>query len=214
MSNPAWQADELFVGLPLSSFRIAGSSNPKSKRTVGVSLKLYFSLTQTKTYIQSCLPLSTHALSQPLPVDLFIIPDLLSLPSAQSLLSNTPIALGAPDCFWEDEGAFTGAVSPRNLKELGVSIVELGHAERRRLFHETDETVALKAKAVVRNDMTPLVCIGEKHRGSVEEAIAEVKPQVESILAVVGDSEVIFAYEPVWAIGQPEPADSGYVVGV
>ena len=93
--------------------------------------------------------------------------------------------------------------------------MELGHAERRRLFGETDETVALKAKAVVRNAMIPLVCIGERTQGTVPQAVEEVRPQIESILDVVPTGhEIIFAYEPVWAIGQPAPASAEYVVMV
>ncbi len=91
--------------------------------------------------------------------------------------------------------------------------MELGHAERRRLFGENDEQVAKKAKAAERNGLTPLVCIGEKNRGTVEEAVQECKPQIESILEVTSE-EVIFAYEPVWAIGQPKPASADYVVSV
>ena len=109
----------------------------------------------------------------------FIIPDLISMQSSKQLLEGTDIKLGAPDCFWEDAGAFTGEVSPMNLKELGVGIVELGHAERRRLFGETDETVALKARAVLRNSMIPLICIGERTQSSIQDALSEVQPQVE-----------------------------------
>ena len=100
------------------------------------------------------------------------------------------------------------------MKQIGCSLVELGHAERRRLFGETDEVVARKAKAVVRNGMTPLVCVGERNRGSVEDAVDECRSQIESVLEVTGEEEIIFAYEPVWAIGQKEPASAEYVVAV
>lgn len=100
--------------------------------------------------------------------------------------------------------------------------MELGHAERRRLFGETDEKVATKAKAVLENGMVPLICIGEKNHGSIEDAVMECRPQIVSILDVLDtvenekgkDMNVIFAYEPVWAIGQPAPAGAGYVVDV
>jgi len=104
-------------------------------------------------------------------------------------------------------------VSPKVLKSIGCSLVELGHAERRRLFGESNEEVAKKAQAVVRNGMTPQVCIGEKPKGTVEEAVEECRPQIESVLATT-DQEIIFAYEPVWAIGQSELASAEYVVGV
>lgn len=181
------------------------------KRTVGVSLKMYFDLEATAEYIRACTPLAAHALS--LNVDLFIVPDFLSLPAASTALRlDAPsIHLAAQDCFWEDRGAYTGEVSPASLRAVGCSIVELGHAERRRLFGETDELVARKAAAAERNSMIPLVCIGEQNRGSVDGVLQECRSQVESVLAAT-KGEIIFAYEPVWAIGQPAPAPAEYVV--
>jgi triosephosphate isomerase len=188
------------------------SSHPR-KRIVGVSLKMYFDLEKTAQYIRDCAPLGPHALSHN--VDIFIIPDFLSLTAASTVLrlEAPTIRLGAQDCFWEDNGAYTGEVSPAVLRSIGCSLVELGHAERRRLFGETNVEVAKKAAAAVKNGMTPLVCIGEKTKASVEEAVAECRPQIESILKVT-DQDIIFAYEPVWAIGQPEPASAEYVVAV
>ena len=129
--------------------------------------------------------------------------------------------LGAQDCFWEDEGAYTGEISPRHLAELGVKIVELGHAERRKLFHENNADVAKKAAAVCRNGMIPLVCVGELSAPgaiasmAVGRAVSEIEPQVTSVLQVVpAEASVIFAYEPVWAIGAKEPAGVGHVGAV
>lgn len=174
---------------------------------------MYFDLEKTAEYIRACAPLAPHALSHS--VDIFVVPDFLSLTAASTVLrlEAPTIRLGAQDCFWEDNGAYTGEVSPVVLKSIGCSLVELGHAERRRLFGETDEQVAKKARAAVRNGMTPLICIGEKNKGTVEEAVEECRPQIESILGVT-DEEIIFAYEPVWAIGQPKPASAEYVVSV
>jgi triosephosphate isomerase len=183
------------------------------KKTVGVSLKMYFGLEKTAEYIKACAPLGPHALS--LSVDIFIIPDFISLTATSTALrlEAPTIRLGAQDCFWEDDGAYTGEVSPAVLKTIGCSLVELGHAERRNFFGETDEIVAKKAKAVVRNGMTPLVCIGEKTQGTTEEAVKGCQSQIESVLAAT-DQEIIFAYEPVWAIGQSKPASAEYVVAV
>ena len=183
------------------------------KPTVGVSLKMYFDLEKTAQYIRECAPLGPYALANK--VDIFIIPDVLSLTAASTALrlEAPTIRLGAQDCFWEDKGAYTGEISPTVLKQIGCSMVELGHAERRRLFGETDADVAKKAIAAARNGMTPLVCIGEKTKGTTAEAVEECRPQIESILSQVSD-EIIFAYEPVWAIGQAEPASAEYVVTV
>lgn len=185
----------------------------RAKRTVGVSLKMYFSLAKTAQYISDCALLGPHALSSN--VDIFIIPDFLSLTAASTVLrlEAPSIRLGAQDCFWEDSGAYTGEVSPAVLKNIGCTIVELGHAERRRLFGETDVEVAKKAQAAERNGLTPLVCIGEKTQGTTQEAVQECRPQIESVLSVTSQ-EIIFAYEPVWAIGQPKPASAEYVVAV
>lgn len=99
--------------------------------------------------------------------------------------------------------------------------MELGHAERREEpFREGNEMVAAKAKAAVRNGLVPLVCIGEKGRSSIVSegvgiAIRECGPQATSVLSAVGpDADVIFAYEPVWAIGAKQPADADHVLAV
>ena len=107
------------------------------------------------------------------------------------------------------------------LKQVGCRIVCLGHAERRSSpFNESDEVVATKAKAVVRNGMIPLICIGEKSQSGVMSegvgiAIRECSPQVMSILhALPPDPPILFAYEPVWAIGAQEPASADHVLAV
>ena len=142
------------------------------------------------------------------------------LPEVQQL-RQSGVILGAQNCHWEDSGAFTGEVSPAMCKEVGCSIVELGHAERRRApFNETDEMVAIKAIAVVRNKMVPLVCIGEKDKGEsisqgVGMAISQCQPQIYAVLNTIpDDADVIFAYEPIWAIGASEPASADYVNAV
>lgn len=141
--------------------------------------------------------------------------------------SPWPLALGAQNAFQSPSatpyGAYTGEIVPPALSSLGCRIVELNHAERRRLLCETDTTAAEKASAVTRAGMIPLVCIGELARpdfspsggplsAAVGLAMRELKPQIEGVLAAVpGDSPVIFAYEPVWAIGAAEPAGVEYV---
>ena len=107
------------------------------------------------------------------------------------------------------------------LKQIGCSTVVLGHAERRREpFNEDDAMIARKAQAVVRNAMVPLVCIGEKHQSKIASegvglATRECTPQVTAVLeAIPGDADVIFAYEPVWAIGAQAPASADHVCAV
>ena len=190
----------------------------REKRIVGTSLKLYFDLPSTLRYVESVAALSSAA--DKADIELFVIPDFITVLPTKDKLGGTNVWLGAQDCYNEDKGAYTGEVSPLTLSQAGVKIVEIGHAERRRLFHETDDDVAKKAAAIVRNDMIPLICIGERNKSNVASqavgiAVSECKPQIEAALSrVPDDAEVIFGYEPVWAIGASEPAGADHVVAV
>lgn len=191
---------------------------PRPRRIVGVSLKMYFDLQKTLSYVRGVHQLDGEAWNAR--VDLFVIPDFVTLMESARILESSSVILGAQDTFWEDTGAYTGEVSPLVLRQAGARIVEIGHAERRALFGETDESVAKKAGAAARNGLIPLVCIGEKTHHSIASAavgaaVEECKPQVTSVLAAVPDDvEVILAYEPVWAIGAATPADPDHVVNV
>ncbi|KAI1306137.1 triosephosphate isomerase [Xylaria venustula] len=216
------------------------SSNSLSRRRlVGVSTKMYFSHAQTTTYISTLLKLLSdqppEAQASLQNIDIFVIPDHISLTSVIAQLrdgNNNPTILpGAQDAFHEDAGAFTGEVSPAVLAEVGCRILELGHAERRRFFGETDDTTARKAAAAARNGIIPLVCVGERNKppivtttadsGSQDEildvqaALPEIRVQIEAVLGAVPDTtDVVLAYEPVWAIGAAAPASASYVVAV
>jgi len=190
----------------------------RPRHIVGTSLKMYFDLSSTSNYLRGVAELDTHAQSQN--VELFVIPDFISVLEGARILQETKVMLGAQDAFWEDSGSFTGEVSPLVLKQAGVKVVEIGHAERRRIFGETDEQVALKAAAVARNGLIPLICVGEKSYGPIASAavgiaIEECRQQVmAAVKAVPGNAEIIIAYEPVWAIGAEKPADADHVVNV
>jgi triosephosphate isomerase len=144
------------------------ASSRRPRHIVGTSLKLYLDLPRASKYLRGVAELDTHAESQS--VDLFVIPDFVSVLEGARVLQETKVILGAQDTFWEDEGAFTGEVSPLVLKQAGVKIVEIGHAERRRIFAETDEQVALKAAAVAQNGLIPLICVGEKSHDPIDSA--------------------------------------------
>lgn len=103
----------------------------------------------------------------------------------------------------------------RSLKEIGCSVVEIGHAERRKNFGETGEVVGLKVRAAIRNGLIPIICIGEPRETSLEGTIKVLRNQLEEIYSVTSSSDtIILAYEPLWAIGQPVPASSSYIVSV
>ena len=183
--------------------------------TVGVSLKMYFGHGRTIAWCREVAELATaHEAVAAGIVELFVIPDFVSLADASRQLAGSRVVLGAQDLAEEDQGAFTGEVSGSVLREVGCRVVEVGHAERRRLFSESDEVVARKASAALRNDLSPVLCIGEGERGNPADAAAECRRQLESALTGAPDGRVIVAYEPVWAIGATEPADPEYIRAV
>jgi len=145
-------------------------------------------------------------------VDVSIHPPFTDLRSAQTVLEaeSIPVALGAQTCAAEDAGAFTGEISPVMLAKLHVTYVIVGHSERRTLFHESDETVAAKMKAVHRNGMTPICCVGEsideREAGLTRDRLAT---QVGSAVRALPSDVVagmVLAYEPIWAIGTGQAA--------
>jgi len=147
-------------------------------------------------------------------VDVSVHPPFTDLRSVQTVLEadDVPIALGAQHCHWEDKGAFTGEVAPPMLAKLNVSHVIVGHSERREYFGETDEMVNKKAKAILVQGMTPIVCCGEtleeREAGGAE---AKVEGQIRAGLAGVTPEHVaslVIAYEPIWAIGTGRTATS------
>ena len=183
-----------------------------SPTLVGVSLKMYFGHRQALDWCARVAELArTHPAVASGAVELFVIPSYPAIPSALEILEGSRVVVGAQDLATADTGAFTGEVSGVELAELGVGVVEVGHAERRRLFGETDEIVAQKTAAALRNGIAPVLCIGETAKGEPADAAAECLRQLDSALHGAVDGRVIVAYEPVWAIGAAEPAPAEYI---
>ena len=121
-----------------------------------------------------------------------------------SRLANGVISLGAQDSFWRNGGPHTGEVGPEMLKDVGASLVLVGHSERR-ARGEMDEMVSRKVSAVVREGMTALVCIGEKARDANGDFYGTLREQIQASLSRIQRrfiSDVAIAYEPLWAIGR------------
>ncbi len=185
-----------------------------STLTIGISLKMYFGRARTAEW---CRAVADIARSHPAvtggQAELVVLPSYPYLTETGVLLAGTPVRLGAQDLCWEDAGAFTGEVSGAQLRELGCAYVEIGHAERRQLFGEDEQMIAAKTAAAFRNGLTPLLCVGEQRRSSVEAAVTECVAQLDSALANSA-GRVVVAYEPVWAIGAAEPASPHYISAV
>ncbi|CAN5235932.1 triose-phosphate isomerase [soil metagenome] len=155
--------------------------------------------------------------------ELVVCPSFTSLRSIQTLIEGDrlELRLGAQDCHWEADGAFTGAVSVGMLARLKVAYVLCGHSERRQLFNETDEITNRKVRAVLAADLSPILCVGETlEQREADRAGEVVLAQLRGSLADVGADaleRMVVAYEPVWAIGTGRtatPADADEMCGV
>ena len=140
-------------------------------------------------------------------VDVSIHPPFTDIRSVQTVIDADKLqfAVGAQNCHWEDNGAFTGEISPVFLAKLNVQYVIVGHSERRQLFGETDQDVAKKVAAVQRHAMTPIVCVGETlEEREAGETEGKVLGQIRAAFDGVKSDRIaalVIAYEPIWAIG-------------
>jgi triosephosphate isomerase len=150
----------------------------------------------------AALALRVHGLADR---QILVAPAFTGLSQAVAAAAGSSIDVAAQDMFWEDEGAYTGEVSPAMLVDLGVSAVIVGHSERRRFFGETDAAVQKKVRAALDHSLLPIMCVGEseieREEGTTEEVLSK---QVAAGLSLVRLDEygaVAVAYEPIWAIG-------------
>ncbi len=170
-------------------------------------------------------------------VDIVVCPPFTALYAVGAALHQTDIALGAQDTFWKDSGAYTSQISVPMLADVGVQYVLVGHSETRGRFGvtepdmtpdlvntlaETDTAVNAKARAILAGSLHPIICIGEtlteRHNGHTDTVVQnQVTRALENIAPAQVGSEIVFAYEPVWAIGTGEvcaPEEAGRVCGV
>jgi triosephosphate isomerase (TIM) len=147
--------------------------------------------------------------------EVLVCPPYTALHALSALLQDSPIALGAQDVFYEEQGAFTGAVSPVMLRDVGCSYAIVGHSERRQIFGEVDAVINRKLHTALKHGLRSILCVGEtKPQRDAGEAEAIVVGQVRAGLERVGAEQlgaVVIAYEPIWAIGTGDtatPADA------
>ena len=163
---------------------------------------------EAQDYVEGLLPRIEGAEG----VDVAIFAPFTSLGEVVRMVQNTPVVAGAQNIYYEDSGAFTGEVSAPMLEDVGAGAVIVGHSERREIFGETDEMVGRKAARAVSAGLLPVVCAGEtkeeRDAGSMWDKVSgQVRAVFEHLDAgEVGGEAIVFAYEPIWAIGTGETA--------
>jgi len=143
-------------------------------------------------------------------VEVVICPPFPDILAISEITKDSVVKLGAQNMYWEDKGAFTGEVSCGMLKESGCEYVIIGHSERRKYFHETDETVNRKVKKAISSRLIPIMCIGEtlqeREKGVTFKVVeTQLRGGLQG-LSLKTDSQLVIAYEPVWAIGTGKTA--------
>jgi triosephosphate isomerase len=151
-------------------------------------------------------------------VDMVLCPPFVALAAVEDVIANSKIGLGAQNMYWEEQGAFTGEISPVMLQGL-CDYVILGHSERRQYFGETDKGVNNKIKAALAHQLLPIVCVGENlEQNEAGETVEFVGSQIKAAFAGLSAEEaqkIVIAYEPIWAIGTgktAEPADANLII--
>lgn len=178
------------------------------KPIIAGNWKMHKTLPEAKAFVEEV----KQSVPSPDVVDAVICAPALFLERLIELSKGSHLKIGAQNMHFEDQGAFTGEISPVALKDLGVEYVIIGHSERRELFNETDEFVNKKVLSAIKHGLTPIVCVGEtleqRENGETKEHVAS---QVKKALAGLTDDQVkasVIAYEPIWAIGTGKTATS------
>ncbi|MBE5756428.1 MAG: triose-phosphate isomerase [Clostridiales bacterium] len=164
--------------------------------------KMYKNSEEARKLVEELIPLVKDATS-----DIVVCVPFPLLHVVQPLIKGTNITLGAQNVSWEDEGALTGEVSAKMLKDFDVKYVIVGHSERKRVFGEKCREIGMRAVQAVKNGITPIVCVGETLERRNRDAKSYIKIQLLEVLEDIEDiSKVVIAYEPVWAINGIKPA--------
>jgi triosephosphate isomerase len=178
--------------------------------------KMHKTIGETESLISELLPAIAHRSG----VEVLVCPPFTSLEAAARLLKETSVKLGAQNLHWEDQGAYTGEVSPLMLKDLCQYVI-IGHSERRAYFGETDQTVNRRVKAALVHGLAPIVCVGEtleqNEAGQTAEVVSRQVRAGLSDVSQVSARGLVIAYEPVWAIGTGRaatPEGAADVIGV
>src|SRR3990170_8738173 len=171
--------------------------------------KMYKTAEEAAAFVREFLPLVGDLAG----VEIVLAPAFPSLAAVAALTRGTNVGVASQNLHFPEEGAYTGEVSPRMVRDTGAAYAIVGHSERRQLFAETDDTVNRKVRAALAAGLVPILCLGETlaERGS-GKTIEVVERQLRAGLAEVPESaagKILLAYEPVWAIGTGKTATPG-----
>jgi triosephosphate isomerase len=176
------------------------------KPIIAGNWKLYKTSDEAVELVSNIMPLVKNVSD----VEIIVAPVFTVLDIVKKTLGDSGLQLAAQDCFWEEEGAYTGEVSPRMLKDVGCTHVLIGHSERRQYFNETDEIVNKKIKAAINGGLTAIFCIGETlEEREAGRTFKVLEKQVKNGLSGIPVSNIkhlMVAYEPIWAIGTGKTA--------
>jgi len=182
---------------------------PERTRYLAANWKMYKTTEETERFLADFLPRIADS-AEP---EIVVCPPFTSLNAAIELCFQSPVRVAAQNMHEADEGAYTGEISPPMLVDLGVHGVILGHSERREHFAESDAALARKVPAALGAGLEPILCVGENEgQRDADETEDVLTRQVQADLAEVPDarlSEVVIAYEPIWAIGTGRTATPG-----
>ncbi|MDO8599171.1 MAG: triose-phosphate isomerase [bacterium] len=136
--------------------------------------------------------------------EVVLCPSFTALAGVAAAITNSSVLLGAQDCAWQERGAFTGGVSPADLRALGCRYVIVGHSERRQHFGETDAMIGVKVRAALGAGLQPILCVGETlEERTLRQREAVLTRQLDILrgVEIIGTARLCIAYEPIWAIG-------------
>jgi triosephosphate isomerase len=172
--------------------------------------KMHKTQAESQEFLQAFIPEITDTNTDPDEErGIILCPTFTSLGLMSKTLHGSRVRLGSQNIHWEESGAYTGEVSGAMLTELGVSYAIVGHSERRQYFGETDETVNLRLKAAQRHALIPILCVGEtKAQRDTGETEAIIENQLKKALVDIDQSNLVIAYEPVWAIGTGDTCEA------
>lgn len=177
------------------------------KTIIAGNWKMNKTVTETKDFLEKLILNKIND-----NVEAVVIVPFTSAYIASNLLKNFPVSVGCQNMYYEENGAFTGEISPLMLKDIGIEYVVIGHSERREIFKENDELVNNKVLSALKHNLKPIICCGEVLKEREDNKQKEkVEKQITIALKNVKENElknVVIAYEPIWAIGTGKTASS------